>query len=160
MKLRTLWSGKWTRRFVLGGVLILAAIALLCAFLRISRPRDIVVFLDMAKECHPLWRQLALRRVGSGDNAQEFLRRFPPTQREEFGRYGVYHYFPNGEAGLWFTGLSVVTKDDRLVSSQAWSCTWKFVFFDTPDSELETQYAAFLKERSERLRARRESKEK
>ena len=100
----------------------------------------------MISECHPLWKQFALRRFGAGDSAEELLRRFPPTRRLEFGRYGVYSY-GGGTRGPSYTGLSVVTKDGALLSAQTASCTWHFTFFSTEDAELESQYAAYMKQK-------------
>jgi hypothetical protein len=133
------------------GLLLIAAMAMLgtgvcCALLRISHPRDVEAFLGMAAECHPVWKQFALRRFGAGDSAQELFRRFPPTRGEEFGHYGVYSYTANSN-GFSFTGLSVVSRDGRLVSAASGSCTWHFTFFMTEDPELERQYAAMVQVR-------------
>ena len=48
----------------------------------------------MAGGYHPVWREFAFRRIGAGDSVADFLRRFPASDRKEFGRYGVYHYYP------------------------------------------------------------------
>jgi len=76
---------KRKKRFVLLGVSALLALGAFCAFFRISNLEDIEAYREMARECHPVWKQLALRRFGRGDAAQELFRRFPPTHREEFG---------------------------------------------------------------------------
>ena len=115
--------GKLTRRLLIG-IALASAVVAACAFLRVTRPADILAYVGMARECHPVWRQFAFRRFGTGDSAQKFLQRFPPSRRDEFGRYGVYEYYPGSSNGIWFTGLTVVTRDDRLLSSQAGSCTW------------------------------------
>jgi hypothetical protein len=69
---------------------VLAVMVATCTFLRISHPQDIEAYSGMAWECHPVWKQFALRRFGAGDSAQKLFRRFSPTRRLEFGRYGVY----------------------------------------------------------------------
>jgi hypothetical protein len=117
----------------------------ICWFLRISGPRDLEALLGMASECPPVWKQLAFRRYTAGDSARELLRRFPPTQREEFGRYGIYCYGVG--PCISFTGLSVVTRDGKLISAGAGSCRWHFTFFRTEDPELGRQYTAFAQER-------------
>jgi hypothetical protein len=142
-----------TRRFVIGCATALVAFVVACAFFRIRSPHDFVAYLGMAGECHPVWKQFAFRRFGRGDSADEFLRRYPPTHREEFGRYGVYQYYPNTGDLIWFTGLTVVTRDGRLLGSRAWSCTWQFTFFHTADPALDSQYAAYVEERREKLSA-------
>jgi hypothetical protein len=138
MNLRAQWSKKMTRCVVVVVAVALVTLCTACVFFRISRPRDFVAYCGMASESHLVWRQFAFRRVGAGDSATDFLRRFPPSSREEFGRYGIYHYYPSSaEDGIWFTGLAVVARDDRLIRSEAWSCTWQFTFFGTRDAALE-----------------------
>jgi hypothetical protein len=114
----------------------------LCKFLRISHRNDVLAYCGMHRECHPAWKQFALRRFGAGDSTKKLLRRFPPTRTEEFGRYGIYSY------GDGFTVFWVMTKDDKLLSAAVGSCTWQFTFFHTPDPELERQYAALLNARA------------
>ena len=142
-------SNKWMRRLVVAGVLAVVTLVAACVFFRISSPGDIEAYLGMARECHPAWRPLALRRVGAGDSAAEFLRRHPPNFRDEFGRYGVYRYYRDTGHGLSFTTLHVVARDGRLLRAQASSCTWRFTFFDTPDPALDAEYAAFAKQHGE-----------
>jgi len=132
---------------LLAGVVALLLIGGSCAFLRISCPRDIEAYLGTAAECHPIWKQFALRRFGPGDAAQELFRRFPPTQRSEFGRYGVYTFSTSPSNAIPFTSLLVATRDGKLISAASGSCTWRFTFFSTEDPELEHQYAAFVQER-------------
>src|SRR5437868_2187218 len=110
---------KW-RFFGTTALMVLA----FCMFFRISRPRDIEAYFGMASECPPVWKQFAFRRFGKGDSAVQFLRRFPPNGREEFGRYGVYHYQHGGSNIIAFTQLGVVTRDNKLISAWAGSCTW------------------------------------
>jgi hypothetical protein len=101
----------------------------------------------MAGESPPVWRQFAFRRFGIGDSTAEFLKKHPPTRREEFGRYGIYHDGPGDSNSIPFTGLTVASKDGKLISAGAWSCTWQFVFFSTKDSRLIVVHLFFLKER-------------
>ena len=149
MNARHHWWNKKPRFTIAAAVFITLTIAC-CAFLRIARPADIQAYFGMAGECHPVWKQLALRRFSAGDPAAELFRRFPPNHGEEFGRYGVYSYYSSPE-GIQFTGLNVVTRDGKLLSAQAASCTWQFIFFRTADSDLDVQYAAHYKETLERL---------
>lgn len=153
MNLRFLWSGR--RKLLLCVGLVGVAVLASCAFFRIWRPRDVEAYLGMASECHPVWRQFAFRHFGAGDSARDLLQRYPPSRREEFGRYGVYWYYHGDSNGIPFTGLSVVTRDGKLLSAGAGSCTWQFSFFQTEDTELDRQYSLFVKERHERLERRR-----
>src|SRR5688572_4376989 len=106
---RCLWSNRKVRICIIVVAVVISVAVGCCAFLRISRPADIEAYFGMAIECDPVWRQFALRQFSAGDSAAELLRRFPPDQREEFGRYGVYSY----GGPLAFAGFSVVTREDR-----------------------------------------------
>ena len=98
-----------------------------------------------------MWRQFAFRHFGSGDSAADLLKRFPASRREEFGRYGIYRSHLGDSNGIPFTSLAVVTRDGKLLSAGAGSCTWRFTFFHKEDAGLDQQYAVFLKERHERI---------
>jgi hypothetical protein len=136
---------KRTRR--LGLIVGTAAILLAaCACFRISSTRDLEAYAGMVSECHPVWKLFALRRFGPGDSVERLFRKFPPTHRQEFGRYGVYS-FDTLPSGISFTGFGVVTRDGKLLSADAGSCNWCFTFFNIPDSELNRQYAVYAQER-------------
>jgi len=159
MNLRALWTSKRKRRLALGGLGVVGLGWGACAFLRISNPGDVAGFLGMARECPPIWRQFALRRFAAGDSAAELLRRFPPSHRAEFGRYGVYtyHQTPNG---IQCTALSVLTRDGRLLSARAGSCTWQYAFFHSEDAELDRMYADYEQSQQEdRERLRQEKQQ-
>jgi hypothetical protein len=138
--------------------LIVFAVLALCIFFRISRPRDIEAYFGMASECPPVWKQFAFRRFGKGDSATRFLKRFPPSNRAEFGRYGIYGYHEGGSNVIAFTELRVITRDGKLISAGAGSCTWEFIFFQTADAELDRQYSIFIKERHKKWELERVEK--
>jgi hypothetical protein len=60
-------------------------------------------------------------------------------------------YHAGGPDELHFTGLSVIAKDGRLISSAAYSCTWEFTFFQADDPEFD-EYRSFLTARREELK--------
>lgn len=159
MNLRAFWSSRRNRWLTIGTLAVVGLVCGACAFLRISHPRDVEAYFEMAGECHPVWRQFALRRFTAGDSAAEFLRRFPPTYREEFGRYGLYSYHQSPD-GIQFTGLSVITRDGRLLSARTGSCTWQFTFFHSDDAELDREYAAYEQSRREQRERLRQEKQK
>lgn len=120
-----------------------------CRFLHISSLADIEAYFGMATESHPVWRQFALRRFNAGDSAAELLRKFPPTRKDEFGRYGVYSFDANA-TGISWSAFTVVTRDGCLLSAQCGSCTWEYTFFDVPDSNLDADYEAYHREKTAR----------
>ncbi len=86
---------------------------------------DLTTYREIWRECHPIWKELALRKIVSGDSAASTTSRWPPIRTEHFGPYTTYWY---SEAGS-FTGLRVVAVGDRLVGADAGSCTWTHTFF-------------------------------
>jgi hypothetical protein len=145
MKPFTNWSTK--RK---AGVIFTVVVSLLvvagCVFFRISSRNDVEAYIGMAQECHPIWKQFALRRFGAGDSAADLFRQFPPDRREEFGRYGRYSYF-QGPGGLQFTGIIVTTRDGKLLSAGAGSCTWQYSFFKVDDTNIDREYYSYLRQR-------------
>jgi hypothetical protein len=144
-----------TKRRVLlfaGSAILLAAVVVsACVFLRISSAADVKAYRGMASECHPVWKEFALRRFKAGDSAAELFHRFPPNHKEEFGWFGVYSYYQS-PTGIPFTGLGVITRDGKLLSARTGSCTWKFSFFHVEDAELNRTYASRVKAKMERRR--------
>jgi hypothetical protein len=142
----------WSRKKRTWCAFVFALLVLVgcCLFLRISRPADVMAYVAMVRgECHPVWKEFSLRRLNVGDSAAEFLRRIPPSTRDEFGRYGLYRYYRNSE-GIPFDVVSVVTRDGRLWSAESGSCTWQFTFFRDDDPQFGADYTAYLKEKTAR----------
>jgi hypothetical protein len=132
---------KWLIGF---SVLVIILIFCACLFFRISSLRDFDAYLGMASECHPVWKQFAFHHFESGDSVTNLLDKFPPSRREEFGQYGIYTYFQK-PGGLSFSGLTVVSRDEKLIAVTAWSDTWLHSFFKTADTNLDLEYAAYRK---------------
>ena len=144
MNLHSFWLRKRNKWLVSGALVCVGLTICTFVFLRISHPRDIEAYFGMATECHPVWREFAVRRFSAGDSAAEFLRQFPPTQREEFGRYGYYSYYQSSDPDvLHFSGLSVITYDGKLSSASAGGCTWQFKFFTSDDTDFYKQLEAY-----------------
>jgi hypothetical protein len=97
----------------------------------------------MARSFPPIWKEFAFRRYGLGDKVEPLLRKYPPLEVEKFGPWCVYRYYPGGKGGIHFSGLSFVTKDNRLIMSQAWDCTWQYRFLeDTSETTALAQWEA------------------
>ena len=145
------WTGRWFRRGVFSSATCLVALLALCAFFRAWSPADLEAYQGMAAECHPVWRAFAFRQFSRGDSTAALFAKFPPTRREEFGRYGIYHYHPAES----FTGVTVIARDGRLLAAGAGSCTWSFAFFETADPQLDSDYRAYIQERFAKIRQSR-----
>jgi hypothetical protein len=63
----------------------------------------------------------------------------------------VYSFSDGPSNRIPFTSLSVVSRDGKLLSAAAVSCTWQFIFFSSADPELVRQYDAYMKARHAKL---------
>jgi len=126
-------------------VLALAAL-LLCSFFGIHSRRDILGYRMMMHEhYHPIWKDLAWRRIKKGDSLESLLQRHPALGREDYGPYTNLRY------GEWtsFDGLNVLAKEGKLIAATAWSCTWRHIFFEAPEEEeaLRAVYSAYVQQK-------------
>ncbi|MDZ4688887.1 MAG: hypothetical protein SH850_27745 [Planctomycetaceae bacterium] len=138
MTIRSLLSKRIARWLAAVAVSLTLVLIALGVFFRISSTRHLIAYQAMPRECHPIWRELAWRRINLGDSVEDVLIRFPPSLSEEFGDYGHYVFFRetfHDEGGLHFTGVSITAKRGRLINAEAWSCTWELPFFGHDDAE-------------------------
>jgi hypothetical protein len=127
------------------GVLVLAGV-FLCWFLGIGSRQDLIAYRCMrAEHFHPVWKDLALRRIRKGDDLEETIRKHPPIRREDFGPYTslLYH-----RGLVSFNTLQIIATDGVLISAHAGSCCWRHVFFDSPTHEqaIRQAYTEYLKQ--------------
>jgi hypothetical protein len=118
---------RWVRRMLISAVSAVVLLLGACWFFGVWRPRDITGYLIMSRECHPVWKDLALRRMRAGHSLENLIARTAPARVERFGRYAMVNY----QSGLALTGVTVVARDGRLVSGEAWSCTFHHTFFNS-----------------------------
>jgi hypothetical protein len=95
--------------------------------------QDLVGYIEMSREFHPVWKDLAIRRVRLGDSTEDLLRRYPAPMQVKYGPYVDFEYevAPGGQ--ISFCSLCITAKDGRLVSARAGSCTWEHVFFESKE---------------------------
>lgn len=117
-------------------LVMLGLVCWTCSYFRISSLKDLVAYTQMRKECHPVWKDLAFRRLHAGQDLEEAMRIAKPMRVEKQGEFVVLLY----QEPMHFTGIAVVAKDDRLVSAMAASCTWQHTFFDTMTEEERLDY--------------------
>jgi hypothetical protein len=119
---------------MLAGLLVILGLVVVsaCYFFGIHSRKDIRAYRAMAGEhFHPIWKDLAWRRICKGDNVESLLRRHPPVRREDFGPYTTLSYMEPGS----FNTLTIIAKNGRLIHGQAASCTWERNFFTDPEEE-------------------------
>jgi hypothetical protein len=138
------------RRAVLAvnGLLILLtfAVVFLCGRVGIHSPKDVVAYRALIRgHYHPVWKDLAWRRIRKGDPIESVLKRYPPLRRDDFPPYTELRY---NEVGS-FDGLAIRAKDGKLIAAGVGSCTWTHLFFDSPGEEeaFNTAYSAYAQQR-------------
>jgi hypothetical protein len=131
-------------------VILVAVLVAACVVLRIRHPGDLVSHCEMAIEFPVIWRELALRRFGPGDSAEDLTRRCPPKRSDTFGRYAIHHYFHGA-----MSGITVTVRDGKLLSAEAGGCTWKYSFFETADAEIDREYETYVREKGKLFEQRR-----
>jgi hypothetical protein len=138
-RLLALKEWKWLRVLVslaaLAGILVAAC----CWYLGIRSPADVVAYVGMYNECHPVWKEFALKRVYAGQSVEEVIDRTAPPIVQQHGIYTTLEY----QTGpLSFTGIRLIAKNNQLVTAEAWSCSWRHTFFQDLSQEDELDWLA------------------
>jgi|GEM_PF-6759006 len=89
----------------------------------------------MARECHPVWRDLALRRIYEGQRVDDVIERTKPVCVVRHGRFVEIAY----QDPLSFSGVHMVAMDDKLVRAMSLSCKWEHTFFNSMSDEDDQQ---------------------
>jgi hypothetical protein len=117
---------------IVGGLLVVFLLVVVssCWFFGIHSTRDLRAYAAMADgDFHPVWKDLAWRRICKGDSVESLVQRHPPLRREDFGSYTQLYY------ARPFNSLVIVAKKGRLIHARAGSCTWEHIFFTAPEEE-------------------------
>jgi len=117
-------QGLWVAAPV-GGILLLAA-----WYSGVWSLRDLEIYREMNRECHPVWRELHDGRVYLGQTVEEAISQTAPTRVEHFENCVLLEYQTSGPGQSCFTTIAVVAQDGRLISAHAYSCTWQRTFFE------------------------------
>lgn len=123
---------RWTR-FLVPAAWILASYVLvttfLCVFFDVRCLGDLRVYRCMMKgPLHPIWKDLALRRIHEGSDLAQTIRKHPPVRQREYEPYTVLSY---GQAGSNDT-LRIIATGGDLVYADASGWGWNYVFFSDP----------------------------
>lgn len=134
---------------VIAGGLAVAVLllVLLCYVAGIRSTTDVVAYRAMWRErYHPIWKDLALRRVKKGDDVAALVEKHPPLYRNDAGPYTKLVYTQGGAD----PGLTVMAENGRLALAVAGAPTWQHVFFNAPGPM--ASYAQAQSEYRKRLR--------
>jgi len=127
-------------------ILLTFAVILLCGRLGIHSREDVMAYRAMVQgQYHPVWRDLAWRRIRKGDPIEDVLKRHPPLRRDDFPPYTALRYNEIGSSNR----LVIGARDGRLISAGAGSSTWTRFFFHSPEEEqaFDKAYSAYAQQR-------------
>jgi len=119
-------------------------VVFLCGWLGIRSRMDVMGYYAMMQgHYHPVWKDLAWRRIRKGDSVESLLQRHPPWRRLDYRRYTELRY------GGSFDGLAVWAKDGKLIAAAVGSRGWRHEFFTTPAEEkaVDAAYSAYIEQK-------------
>lgn len=93
----------------------------------IDSTRDLRAYAGMALECHPVWQDLALKRIREGQSVDDVIAKTKPVYVVRHGRFVELAY----QEPLSFTVVQLIAIDGKLVRACTGSCTWGYTFFDS-----------------------------
>lgn len=134
--------------FAFNGLLILLtfAVIFLCGRLGIHSSEDVTAYRTLIQgHYHPVWKDLAWRRIRKGDSVETILQKHPPLRREDFPPYVALRYHEISSSDR----LVIQAKDGRLISAGAGHSTWTHFFFDSREEEeaFDKAYSAYAQQR-------------
>jgi hypothetical protein len=150
------FSNRWFKR--VGGLVLFVLVGVIsCAwYFRVWSWRDLQIYQAMSSECHPVWRDLHWGRIHSGQDVEEIIEGTNPVRVERYGAFVRLNY----QKGLCFTGVTITSKDGRVASAAAWSCTWNRVFFDELTEDDWKAYSDAYEAHWQPIRKKREAADK
>lgn len=121
---------KWLRFTLAGLALIVFGLAATCVYFGVYSSQDVYGYRDMSSgHWHPVWKDLALRRIQLGDSADELKALHPPPMEVRYDNFVEYRYTVAPPGYISLSGLSVLAMDGKLIEASAGSCTWSHTFF-------------------------------
>jgi hypothetical protein len=141
------WSRPWVCLSVGAALVLGGGLLAWCWHFGVWSVRDWVAYQEMSR--YPVFRDLHAGRIRQGQPVEEVIAQTHPVRVERFDNFVVLEY--QGGDGFCFAGVTVVARDGRLVSAQAWSCTWQRTFFaDWSAAERDAFWQTFLTRREAR----------
>jgi hypothetical protein len=154
---RRILTHRWFKRSAIGAVVLALILVTGAWYFRIHRFRDVLAYYCMSQERHPVWKDLALRRIKPGDDVEEVIERTSPARVWRHDEYVTVDYIA-AQGGLCFTQLEIVAKDGGVISAMYVTCTCDHTFFDdlSPNDTVDYRlsfYSYLDKRRNERREA-------
>lgn len=122
----------WFKISILIAIFLLLLLSFISCFFRIYSQRDIISFLQMTRSCQPIWKDLALRRIGIGQNVADIILSHPPLRIEKWKNYkGLIYQAAVGPDEVDTTGIVIMAQNDKLIYATAWGSDFNHDFFST-----------------------------
>ena len=115
------------KRFCVYFILTFASLAIIAFWYHaVWLPAHVDFDKYMSRECHPVWKDLELKRVQVGQTVEELLQTTSSMERQvhQFGDWALLTYRKGP-----FSRITIIAKHNRLVAAQA-SDAGPHVFFD------------------------------
>jgi len=147
--MKSLLKARWMRNTARLLLVAILTVSVAAWFFDVRSQRDVIAYIGMSRECHHVWRDLALRRIRAGQTVDDVKRLNTPPRIVSWDQYTLLAYNDTGD----FTGLAILARDNKLIFAGSSSCTWEHQFFSTiSEQELQDIYRGYW----EFLRARKE----
>ena len=98
-------------------------------FFKISSVNDIMAYPGMYYEAHPVWEDLAFRKIDNNDEEIKFISKYKPSEITVLDNYKILDYGKNDR--VRFTVIRIISKDGKLKHASANGCTWEHEFFNS-----------------------------
>ncbi len=118
----------------------------LCLYFGIHSIWDIPAYYAMMKsDWHPIWKDLAFKRIAKGDDVEHIYKKYPPLYREVFPPYARLTYFKSGST----PGYYLLAKNSKLIDAYAGDTEVHHVFFSTPDEvdEANNRWSSYMQQK-------------
>ncbi|TWT50132.1 hypothetical protein CA85_52660 [Allorhodopirellula solitaria] len=123
--LNRLWNLSLVRKPICLAGMFVPLLIMLSSWFGIRSGTDVVAYACMARECHPVWQDLALHRIYEGQAVEEVITSSDPVTVVRHGRFVSLGY----QEPLSFNVIQIVAIDGKLAWAYSGSCTWDHTFF-------------------------------
>ncbi len=135
MAMRKLWRKRWFRAATYSVAVLMVLALAACWFFRIWSLHDMECYRRFIYDgYHPIWRDLAFRRIGEGDTVEEIRQIAKPTEEGDVRNYTAFYYYLPGGMKCPRRIVHLLATDGRVFYAEAGSCFWGLRFFGDLDS--------------------------
>ena len=125
-------------------MVIVGSLLFACWYFGICSYADVAAYRAMSRQCHPVWKDLAIKRVHAQQSVDEVIEMTSPYYILRYGVYTDLLYMPKPSGESCEYGLIIFGKNNRIVAAKAWGWDWEHSFFDeiSKDEWLDREYTS------------------